>query len=333
MQVVITGATGFLGSHVAEAFVQRGDHVRALVRPTSQTRFLESLGVELSRASLDQVDRLREAMRGADLVVHGAAKVEPYGPWREFHETTVQGTASMLQAATEAGVGHFVQISSVGVYGNPRRDGRPFDETCPYGRPARWNYYSRAKIAAEQLVRRAQQAGTLDTTILRPDWMYGPRDVATFGRMAAALRARRFKWIGDGANKLSLIYVTDVARAVTAVAASPAARGQVFNVIAGEASVSQRQFISRICQLLELPLPATSLPYGLARLAGLAGECVAHGTGFRVCPPLSRLTVLLVGGHRRYSSAKLQNDLGWRAAVSWEEGTQKTADWYRRESP
>jgi len=319
MRIFLTGATGFLGSHVAETLVHRGHTVHAAVRPTSRTEFLRALPVTLHPVALADPAGLERALTGADAVVHLAAHVHTTGPWREFHETTVTGTANLLAAARAAGVSHFLQLSTVGVYGRPRRDGRPFTETDDYGRPYRWNYYSRAKILAEQLVR----ASPLATTILRPTWIYGPRDTTSLGAISNALRHRRYRWIGDGHNRLSLLYVTDVAAAIALAVEHPAARGEIFNVAADNLAPTQREFITYLCELQHLPLPTTSLPYRLAHAAGWAGECVAHLTGFRVRPPLTRLSVLLLGGSRHYNGDKIRRVLGWQPTVSFTEGLRR----------
>lgn len=332
MRVLITGASGFLGSHIAEAFVERGHTVAALVRPSSRVDFLQSLGVELRQATLEEASSLRDAMRGADLLVHTAAKVHTHGFWRDFVRTTIEGTRHTLQAAIEAGVGHYIHISTVGVYGFPRTNGAPFDETYPYGQPYRWNYYSRAKIQAEKLVRDAQAKQLIATTILRPTWVYGPRDATTLDRLSAALRAGRYKWIGDGSNKLSLVYVADAANAVLLAATDPRSRGQIYNVAADEASPTQREFVTRICELLALPVPTASISYRSAHRLAFASECIAHFSAYRVCPPITRLAVLLMGGHRRYHSGKIRSELGWQPTVPFTKGIEAAVQCYASRS-
>jgi nucleoside-diphosphate-sugar epimerase len=330
MKILITGAAGFLGSHVAEAFLQRGDNVTGLVRRQSRTDLLKSLGVTLFQADLHDTVRLHEALTGVDVVVHAASKVEPYGYWSEFVETTVAGTRHLLRTAVDSGVRHFVHISSVGIYERPTRDGVLDEETCGYGTPYRWRYYARAKVEAERLVRQAQEQKRLTTTILRPTLIYGPRDTTSFfGRIAGALRARRIKWIGDGHNLLNLVYVSDATNAIVLAATNPKAHGQIYNVADDENSVTQQQFLTRVCELLSLPLPSGSISYGFAHNLGFLGECAAHATGFRVRPPMTRQSVLLLGGRRRFSNQKLRTELGWKPAVSFEEGIRNTTEWYR----
>src|ERR1017187_7944863 len=142
MHILITGASGFFGGHCAESFARRGEKVSAIVRPSSRCDLLKSLGVTLHVTSLHQADELRHAMERVDVVVHAAAKVEAYGRWREFEESTVEGTRNVLQAAIAAGVRQFIHISSRGVYERPVRNDVLYQETDAYGNPYRWSYYA-----------------------------------------------------------------------------------------------------------------------------------------------------------------------------------------------
>ena len=330
MRVVLTGSSGFLGGHAAEAFQLQGHKVIGIVRSSSSTALLSAAGIEVFACPLEDEPRLQQAMQHVDAVVHVAARVHTHGLWQQFVGVTVEGTRHVLQAAIAARVPRFIQISTVGVYGFPRsRNPAPFREADGYGHIHRWNYYSRAKIEAEKIVLAAHESGRIATTILRPTWVYGPRDSTTFPRITAALKNRRLKWIGDGQNKLSLIHVTDVARAVVLSATSSSSAGHVYNVSADETSPTQRDFITRICELTDSPPPASSVPYNTAYAMAFAGECVAHLTRYRICPPLTRLSVLLLGGPRRYNSDRIRAELAWKPTVTFDEGILQTAQWYR----
>lgn len=333
MRVILTGSSGFLGGHLAEAFRQHGHTVVGIVRPASHTTSSPPTGIELLSSTLDDVPRLQQAMNKADAVVHVAAKVHTHGFWRDFVAVTIEGTRHVLQAAVAARVPRIIQISTAGVYGFPSsRHPLPFRETDGCGNVHHWNYYTRAKIEAERIVLHAHQSGRISATVIRPTWIYGPRDSTTFDRILTALRDRRMKWIGDGNNRLSLIHVRDAAQAIVLAATASKAAGQIYNVADDEASPTQREFIMRICELMDLPPPTSTIPYPLAYAAGFASEWVAHLTRYRVSPPLTRLSVLLFGGRRRYSSDKIRIELGWQPAVSFESGILQTAQWGRQES-
>src|ERR1035437_8118926 len=134
MRVILTGSSGFLGSHLIEAFQQHGHTVVGLLRPTPRAASSPPPGIELFPSALDDVPRLQQAMNKADVVVHGAAKVHTHGFWRDFVAVTIEGTRHVLQAAVQARVPRLVQISTAGVYGFPSsRHPLPFRETDGYG--------------------------------------------------------------------------------------------------------------------------------------------------------------------------------------------------------
>ena len=116
---LITGATGLLGSHIAEQLRAAGQPVRALVRPNSDTRFMDSLGVEKVLGDITDPASLAEAFKGVTTVYHSAAQVGDWGPWDRYVAVTIEGTRNMLAAAKAAGVGRFLHVSSISAYGHP----------------------------------------------------------------------------------------------------------------------------------------------------------------------------------------------------------------------
>jgi nucleoside-diphosphate-sugar epimerase len=328
MRLALTGSSGFLGAALADALAARGHAVTGLVRTANSTPAVT--GLERRRVNYADLATVTAALRGADAVVHAAARVHNTGPWREFATGTVALTQTVLAAAHAAGVAHFIHISTVGVYGFPARDDSPpVDETAPTGNIHRWNYYSRAKAVAEQLVGQAGADGKMAVTILRPTWLYGPGPDAILGRLIAALRAGRYRWIGDGQNRLSLLFLADAVDAIVRVVEQPAARHRVYNLAADELAPTQAAFITRLCHTLQLPLPTGRLSYPLAYRLGLAGECLAHLTAHRLQLPLSRLSVLLLGGHRRFNCDKIRHELGWQPQVHFNDGLPRAVEGFR----
>ena len=314
---------------MAEALVRRGHHVVGVARQVSGAASLRPLGVELVQAALGDLPNLTQAMKGSDVVIHAAAKVPAHGFWSDFVETNIDGTRHVLQAAIEARIPRFLHMSTVGIYGFPQPDGLPFDESCDYGVVHRWNYYSRSKIEAEKLVRAAQAAGKIQTTILRPTWVYGPREAITLDRLVPILRTGKVKWIGNTRNRMSVLYVSDAIEAITVAATDSRAAGRIYNIAADELSPTQREYFSTICDLIGLSPPQGSITYRFAYAIGFASEWIAHLTAYRVCPPLSRLAVLVQGGERRFSGNKIREELGWQPKISFAEGMQQTIAWYK----
>jgi nucleoside-diphosphate-sugar epimerase len=323
---VVTGATGFLGSHVAERLTSRGERVRALVRPGSDATFLQGLGVELAPGDLRDVASLRRAFAGADVVYHCAAKVGEWGPWSEYQEQVIDATAHVLEACRAESVGRVLHVSSITVYGHPRvRDGRLFSEDEPLGQNLWWrDYYCRAKIRAEELVR--DYPG--DWTVVRPSWIYGPRDRTTLPRLLLALRAGRVSLIGSGDTRLNLVYVADVAEGAILAANHPGARGRAYN-LSSPGEFSQREFLDALTGQLGLPPVRRRIPFGLAFWAGWVSEVIGCAIRIRRPPHVTRYVISLVGRPTQFSIERARAELGWQPRVGAAEGLRRTLEWYK----
>lgn len=321
---VITGATGLLGSHLAEQLAARGERVRALVRPTSDTGFLRQLGVELAAGDLHDPESLRRAVGSADIVYHCAARVGDWGPWRAFRREVIEATGNLLDACRDAGVGRILHVSSIIVYGHPRAVCERFDEDEPLGQNLWvWDYYCRAKIRAEELCR--QYPGPL--TIVRPSWIYGPRDRTTLPRVLKALDAGRVVQIGPGDNLLNIVYAADVAEGAIRAANHPGAAGRAYN-LSSPGEVTQRQFLDLLTESLGKPPVTRRVPYRVAFWGGFAAEAVARAARLKRPPHITRYAVALIGRSTRYSVERARRELGWRPRVSVHEGVRRTLDWF-----
>src|SRR5262249_22773374 len=233
---VVTGATGLLGSHLVEQLIARGERVRALVRPTSDTAFLQQHGVELSIGDLHDLESLRPFASGADVVYHCAAKVGDWGSWRLYQREVIDSTANLLDACRDVGVGRVLHVSSITVDGHPRRRLGLISEDDRLGQNLWvWDYYCRSKIEAEEVARSYPGA----MTILRPGWMYGPRDRNTLPRVVKALQAGRVSLLGDGENLLNILHAADAAEGAILAATNPTAVGEAYN-LSSSGEITQR---------------------------------------------------------------------------------------------
>jgi nucleoside-diphosphate-sugar epimerase len=321
---VITGATGLLGSHIAEQLRARGEQVRVLVRPTSDTTFLKQLGVELAFGDLNEPTSLPGILAGADVVYHCAARVGDWGPWRVFQREIIDATANLLDACRTAGVGRVLHVSSIIVYGHPRlRDGC-FTEDEPLGQNLRlWDYYCRAKVRAEELCRQYQG----DLTIVRPSWIYGPRDRTSLPRFLKALNAGRVAMIGRGDNLLNIIYAGDVAEGAILAANHPQAKSQVYH-LSSEGEVTQNQFLDLMLEELGRPRIRGHVPYWFAYGGGFVSEVIGRLIRMRRPPHLTRYAVSLIGRSTYFSIAKARQQLGWQPRVRVREGIHRSLEWY-----
>ncbi|MFA5864948.1 MAG: NAD-dependent epimerase/dehydratase family protein [Phycisphaerae bacterium] len=324
---LITGATGLLGSHIAEQLHSRGERTRALVRRGSDTSFLDGLGVEKVFGDLSDRAALEKAVQGVTRVYHSAAKVGDWGHWDEFQKITIDGTRNLLTAASAAGVERFLHISSISVYGYVDGEGVVLDETAPLGTNLyRWSYYSKAKVIAENMVWDWHREKKIKATVVRPSWLYGPRDRASIGRLIGAIRTQRAKIIGDGENRLSLSYAGNVAEGAILAATKPEALGQAYNCCS-DGQITLSGYMNAIAKTLNAPAVEKKVPYQVAKTVGFLMEVFGRMTGRKEPPMISRYAVWLMGRRILFSNEKIRS-LGWTPTINYETGIPMTVKWY-----
>ena len=269
---VITGATGLLGSHIAEQLVARGERVRALVRPSSDTTFLKGLGAELVVGDLGDPDSLRRAVDGADVVYHCAARVGEWGPWRQFQEEIIDAAGRVFDACRDAGVGRVLHVSSITVYGHPRERADLFTEDEPLGQNLwLWDYYRRAKIRAEELCRAYPATGPSCGRVGSTGRATAPRCRASSRRSGPA------GWPSSAAATTCSTSFTPPTwpRAPSSPPTTPApAAGPTTS--AATARSTQRQFLDVLTDALGLPPVRRRVPFRLAFWGGFFGEIIAR---------------------------------------------------------
>jgi nucleoside-diphosphate-sugar epimerase len=322
---LVTGATGLLGSHVAEQLVARGERVRALVRQGSDTSFLQGLGVDLVEGDLGLPQTLPPAFDGCDVVYHCAARVGDWGAWRVFQQAIIDATANVLAACSTVGVGRLLHVSSINVYGHPHlRQGQWLTEDDPLGqRLWWWDHYCRAKVQAERLV----HASSVPWTAVRPSWIYGPRDRNSLPRVLKALDAGRAAMVGNGENLLNIVYAADVADGAIRAATMPAALRRSYN-LSSEGAITQREFLNALTDGLGRPRVRRQFPFWLAFYGGFLAECIGHVIRLRRPPHFTRYAVALIGRSTRFSIERARRELGWEPRMPPREGLQRTIEWF-----
>jgi len=324
---LVTGATGLLGSHIVEKLTAAGQPVRALVRPGSDGRLLASWGAQIAPGDVTDPASLQEAFKGVQTVYHAAAQVGDWGRWDRFVAVTIQGTANMLEAARRAGVKRFLHISSISTYGHPDGEGLVLDETAPLGVGLyKWSYYSRAKVEAEKLVRAAHQRGDVPVTIVKPSWLYGPRDRASVPRLIRAIRAGKAKIIGPGTNRLNLTHAANEAEGCILAARNEKALGETYN-LSNDGVITQAEYLNKIAECIGAKPVTRKVPYRLAYTAAFGMELFGHALG-RTKPPLvTRYAVWLMGRKCFFSCDKARRELNWQPTIGYDEGIRQAVRW------
>ncbi|HZC04815.1 MAG TPA: NAD-dependent epimerase/dehydratase family protein [Ktedonobacterales bacterium] len=327
MTILVTGAAGFLGGHVVDVLCERGEQVRAFVRPGEDTSRLEALGVEVRRGDLSDEATVRDAVRDSRWVLHCAAKTGPWGPMDEYMAANVTGVRLLALAAMDAGVERFIHVSSITVHGNDVRG--TANELSPT--PGAPNPYSRTKLAGERVLAKLISTRNAPITIVRPGWIYGPRDSASFGRFTSMIEHGKMVVMGSGSNVIPLIHARDVARGMVLAAEKPEAIGGVFLLVSDE-RITQSRYLNDIASELGVAPPRLHIPYAGALALGIASESVYKALHIRRSPPLTRYGLEVLGGENRFDIARARRELGFAPSIPFADGVRESVAWYRASS-
>ena len=327
---VVTGASGLLGSYIAQMLAGRGQHVRVLARQTSDLAFISTLDVEIRQGDLTDSQFCDEAIRDADVVYHCAGRITNWGPWHDFEQGNIVSTQNVSDACRRHRIRRLVHISSMAAYGHPRIGNQRLTEDAPLGqRLWSYDYYNRSKIAAEQIV-----AGLGEqATIVRPSWIYGPRDEAFIPRIIGKLRKRAVWVIGPKDRELNGVYVTDLAEGCIEAGDRESAAGHAYH-LCSEEGITQQQLFDTLCEEFELPRVRRRVPLRVAYLAAHAMETVARLSGGKQPPSVTRHAIsVLSRPAAQFSCLKARTDLGWQPRTNFQVGLERTIEWIKSGRP
>jgi nucleoside-diphosphate-sugar epimerase len=323
---LITGATGFVGGRVAEACVGRGHAVRTIARASSDTSLPERLGVSILRGDLADAELVRKALDGVDVVVHAAAKVGDRGPVEEYRAVNVDGLRNLLAACRGRPLGRLVHVSSLGVYEPRHHHGT--DESVP-AFFHHFDGYTQSKAEAEQVALAYHREHRVPVVILRPGFVYGPRDRTVLPRLIRKLRNGRIHYLGGDRRALNSIYVGNLVDAVLRAAENPHAVGQTYNLTDGE-PVTKERFINAIADALGLPRPRQKLPRWLAAIVSRVLRRLIIRAGpsgkFRLTFAQYKFMQLNLD----FSIEKARRELGYGPPVRFDAAMSETMAWYRQ---
>ena len=322
MKVLITGATGLLGSHLLKELQRRGERVRALVLPTEDAQPLIARGLEVVRGDITDAGTLPPAVRDIEVIFHLAGMMGVWRPLADYRLVNVTGSGNLYRAARDAGVRRFVHTSSHTVYGLGH--GRFLTEKDAV-RPDRYPY-SLSKTEGERLIRRLMLESHVETVILRPGTFFGPYDRLHFGRMAQKTKEGRALILGKGDNALPFCYVTDIVQGFLLAAYHKSAPGNIYN-ISNDRPLTQREIYNEIADAVGGKRPQFHLPYVPVHYGSIVAERVlARLTGIK--PPVTELGALMFGSDNRHSIDKARRELGYEPQVDLRAGIQLAASWF-----
>jgi nucleoside-diphosphate-sugar epimerase len=319
MKVLVTGAAGFLGAHVARRFTQRGHDVLATARSPRGNVHGMTVGADLA------TDALEGIVAGRELIVHCAARASPWGERELFWRDNVLATERLLAAATRAGcVRRLVHVSTPSIYFNGRDQ---LDRREDFTPPRRWpTAYAESKWEAECRVRAAT---AVPAVILRPRAVIGPGDRAIVPRILAAAQRGFLPLPGGGHALIDVTCVDNVVDAIEAAALAPAAaEGRAYNITNGE-PIAVRTLVTRLFSALGIEARAIAVPRALAQGVASLGEWIARRRRGAPEPRLTRYGVGLLARSQTLNIDAARAELDYRPRVSIDEGIAGYAAWWR----
>jgi len=323
MLAFVTGATGFLGSHVARALAEEGAHLRLLVRANSNTKNLDGLNADRVVGDLRDPASLEKGIAGCDVAFHVAAD---YRLWArdpdEMYRSNVDGTRAILSAARKNNVRRVVYTSSVATMGFTA-NGQPADENSPVSLANMIGPYKRSKFMAEQVAIEAARVGQ-HVVIVNPTTPVGERDIkpTPTGRIVVDFLKRKFPAYVD--TGLNLVDATECARGHI-VALETGRSGERY-ILGGE-NLTLKQILDKLAAITGLPSPKIRVPYVMALATGVVDEVI---TGrIRGKEPRANIDAVRMGRKKMFvSSAKAEAELGWKC-MPVEDALRRAVEWFR----
>lgn len=319
--ILVTGATGLVGSHFAETARHRGWNVRAICRPASDTMLLSDLGIEVVEGAMEDADTLRNACDGVTLIVHCAAKVGDWGPTEEYRKVNVDGTRNLIEAALAGGgLKRWVQISSLGVYSGTDHYGT--DESIPPN-TAGIDGYTLTKVESELLVAGYVRDQKLPGVILRPGFIYGPRDRTVMPRLYERLQSGKFAYLGNTDKLMNNTYVGNLCEAIMLAIDNDGVIGEIFN-IRDPRAVSKKEFIETICAVAGFDKPRKVVPLHVARFLSWHLETLWKLMGRKQAPLVNSARIKFLGRNLDFSIEKATRVLDYRPSRDFQEAMTAT---------
>lgn len=326
----ITGATGMIGSHLTRRLLDEGWKVRALVRSSSDTSLLEEWGVELVEGDVgDPAGAFTPLLEDVSAVYHCAAIVSDWAPLDEMVRVNVDGTRHLAEAAVACGnLERFIYLSSMVVLGmDPQRD---VDETSPLIRTG--DHYNLTKIRAEEIMSEFARDRGLPTVVIRPPYVYGPRDRQFLPRFLEGLRSGKFTFIGSGLQPITLCYSGNLIEALYLAAVRPEAVGEVFMITDGEATTRAR-LAEIVCEETGHEMPTRHAPLWLVKMLRPLSEGLAKLKKGDEPPLINKFRIKFMATPMTYRIDKARRMLGYEPTVDTEAGLRETLAWFKEHRP
>jgi dihydroflavonol-4-reductase len=317
MNAFITGASGFIGSHLARKLLEQNWHV-SILRHEQNISGLEKC--QVYQGDIRDPHSLKQIFKRTDVLFHlaaalGASRIGK----KEFYQINVQGTENVLQAAVDAGVRKVVHFSSAGVLGSVKKN-RPVEENyLPFPR----DVYDKTKLEGENIALRFAEKGE-NVVVIRPGWVYGPGDRRTF-KLIKAIASKKFLLLTKGSTRQTPVYIDDLIQGILLCAEKADARG-IYH-LAGKEDLTVKEIVTAIAQATGVQLDQLPLPIFILKIAAWKLETFYSLLGKEA--PLTRGKLTFFTHPKPLSILKASTELGYEPGWDFKRGIDSTVAWYR----
>lgn len=319
MKTLVTGGTGFIGSHLVEALVAKGCGLRCLVRPTSDTRHLKKLGIELVYGDLLDKESLRKAIDSSDVVYHLAGEVYSKKS-SDFYKVNVEGTRNLIEACVGRNIGKFIYFSSIAAVGPSKNKETLLNEDTPCN-PI--TAYGKSKYEAEKLISSYFNLYDFPAVILRAPIVYGPGQSSEVTRIFRLIQREQFRIIGNGEALKSLCYIENLIEAAISAEQNESSKGKIY-FVADEKPYTIIELARTIAEIENVKLSHLYINSIVADLSWFWFRMLDKILGLSI---LSLHTIKAMTLNFGCDIAKARRELSYQPRISLKEGIQKTVEW------
>jgi nucleoside-diphosphate-sugar epimerase/predicted dehydrogenase len=326
---LVTGSSGFLGTHLIKKLLSENIAVRALVRPNSiRAGKLKNLDVDVVEGNLSDADVINKAVKGIKTIFHAGSAMS--NNWDDHYNSTIKGTENLIKAALDNQVERIVHLSTLAVYElNSLKKNKLIKEDSPYQKnPRKMGPYAFSKIEAEKLLIESYQNKGLPVSIVRPGMIVGPSGHIFFPHFGYRYQDKMFLIIGGGSNILPLTYVENTVDGIYRASIEQKAVGQIYNLI-DDGEFTVKEYLELFMKVTGIQARIINLPYVVPYLATTAYE-IASSLNLLKKGVTSRAQLKWKQSPLRFDSSKAKNELGWNSTIPLEEGLKKTFEWYSK---
>jgi nucleoside-diphosphate-sugar epimerase len=324
-RVLVTGANGFIGSHLVRKFISEGHDVSGLVRTTSDLSLIDNTNLSLVYGDITDRSSLAKSLEGADILIHNAGLASDWGSLAAFRQVNVEGTKNVAKVAAECGVRRIVYMSTAAVHG--------FNHTAPVCENDPVNpvfNYSISKLEAENWLFSFAKKTDIEVSAVRPGNVFGPDDHTFIRKYIDGMLTGRIAYVNGGRSFTCPTYVGNLVDAVYLAAFHRKAAGEVFIVTDG-LEITWKQFTETIAEKLGIRGPGISIPLGIGLAAAFFAENLYRLSGIKHAPLITKYRMYNAGTNYHFSINKAEKVLGFSPGTGFEEAVDKTVSWYLQE--